>query len=144
MTYTAEQMREYQNTRRAALRAELKAMLGGRCWCGRSEDLQFDHIDPTTKIFAIASGLDRPRAQLLAEVAKCQLLCRPHHIEKSRTDPLDPNRAQGSRIGSAKLTESDVLAIRASTESRKVLANLYGVSTYTISLIRTRKRWTHI
>jgi 5-methylcytosine-specific restriction endonuclease McrA len=142
--YATEQMRVYQNERRARLRAELAAMLGGRCaQCDATEDLDFDHIDPTTKRFAIASGLDRPRAELLAELAKCQLLCFPHHVAKTRTEP-HPNRARGERTATAKLTEADVLTIRASRVGTVALARQYGVSRHTITNVRSRKTWTHI
>jgi hypothetical protein len=144
MAYTTEQMRQYQKARRRRLRAELIAMLGGECWCGSADDLQFDHIDPTTKLFAIASGLDRPRQELEAEVRKCQLLCRPHHIEKSRSDPVHPNRARGERSNKSKLAEPDVLAIRSSGLGTGALAAQYGVSRHTITNIRFRHTWTHI
>ena len=44
----------------------------------------------------------------------------------------------------AKLTEADVLAIRASTGTHKETAAQYGVSPSRISYIRTRKHWTLI
>jgi hypothetical protein len=48
-------------------------MLGGTCVrCGTTEDLEFDHIDPATKRFAICADLTRAWSELLAEVAKCQ------------------------------------------------------------------------
>ena len=142
--YTAEQMRVYQNERRARLRAELIATLGGHCArCDATADLQFDHIDPTTKRFAIASGLDKPRAELLAEVAKCQLLCGSHHLEKTRSEPRR-NRARGERVSSARLTEADVLAIRASDQRVGQLAKDYGVNRQTITNVRLRYTWTHI
>jgi hypothetical protein len=32
-------------------------MLGGRCVrCGANEDLEFDHIDPSTKVFAVTEA----------------------------------------------------------------------------------------
>jgi hypothetical protein len=107
-------MRVYMASRRARIRRELLAMLGGKCvWCGSPEDLHFDHKDPKTKLFDIASGLDRPRAQILAEVKKCQLLCGQHHREKTLDDEPHPNRARGERGGTAKLAAADVLESRA-------------------------------
>lgn len=50
----------------------------------------------------------------------------------------------GSRNGRAKLTESDVLDIRASTESDSVLAKRYGVYATTINAARTGKKWPHL
>jgi len=67
---------------------------GGRCppafrvppTCASTSGLEFDHIDPATKCFAICADLTRARSELLAEVAKCQLLCRPCHIAKGAED----------------------------------------------------------
>jgi hypothetical protein len=122
------------------------ARLGGRCvWCQTTEDLQFDHRNPATKLFDIASGLDRPRATLLAEVDKCQLLCGRHHLEKTADDEPHPNRARGERHGKARLTAADVLDIRASAGvSSRTLGDAYGVSKTTINRIRRRDNWQHI
>lgn len=49
---------------------------------------------------------------------------------------------EGSR--SAKLTEADVLAIRASTDTHRALGVRYGVSGPCIHAIKVRKTWTHI
>jgi hypothetical protein len=50
----------------------------------------------------------------------------------------------GSRHPLAKLSESDVVAIRASTETGKSLAVKYGVSRATISLVINRLHWAHV
>lgn len=54
--------------------------------CGTTEDLQFDHVDATTKVFDISAGIrdGYGRVRLVVELAKCQLLCGPHHREKTR------------------------------------------------------------
>lgn len=63
---------------------EAKNMLGDKCVvCGTTEDLEFDHIDPTTKLFTIAHGY--ARKTFYEEVKKCQLLCKKHHILKTKT-----------------------------------------------------------
>jgi hypothetical protein len=139
-------MRAYMAARRAGIRTEMQVRLGGECaWCGSAEDLHFDHKDPKTKLFDIASGLDRPRTQLLAEVAKCQLLCGPHHREKTLDDEPNPNHVRGERTGSARLRTADVLEIRAATgASQQELADAFGVSRWTIRTIRERKSWQHV
>lgn len=52
--------------------------------------------------------------------------------------------ARGPALPQAKLTEADVIAIRASNKLQRELAEQYGVSRCTISEIRARKYWTHI
>lgn len=79
MALTREQMRVYMAERRARIRQDMLALLGGVCVvCSSSEDLEFDHVDPAEKSFGLSGkGWDRPRNVVLAEVAKCQLLL-PH------------------------------------------------------------------
>ena len=50
----------------------------------------------------------------------------------------------GEQIGTAKLTENDVLAIRASDLSDAELASAYNVHKTTIWLIKSGKSWKHL
>ena len=50
----------------------------------------------------------------------------------------------GEKHPLAKLTEADVLAIRASTETYKALALRYNVTEGTISAVRTGRLWKHL
>jgi 5-methylcytosine-specific restriction endonuclease McrA len=60
------------------------AYLGGKCVsCGDTEDLEFDHIDPTTKSFSIGWSLNRTKKYLEPELKKCQLLCAMCHAIKT-------------------------------------------------------------
>lgn len=73
-------MRErYANNRKAALE-----YLGGECVrCGSVEQLEFDHIDRTTKEYTIGSNvLYRRLENIKDELDKCQLLCKPCHDDK--------------------------------------------------------------
>jgi hypothetical protein len=54
--------------------------------CGAVDKLQFDHIDPKTKIRTIANILAYREDKFWAEVAKCQLLCIPCHTDKTIID----------------------------------------------------------
>jgi len=57
-------------------------MLGGKCKsCGTTKNLQFDHIDPTTKSFSIAKKYMCP--VVFEEIKKCQLLCYECHLKKT-------------------------------------------------------------
>jgi hypothetical protein len=87
----ADYLRNYNKAGRQQRRAKLIEMLGGRCVrCGATEDLEFDHIDPSTKRFAVGSSMSRAWDTLVAEALKCQLLCRPCHREKAVEDRPEP------------------------------------------------------
>ena len=50
--------------------------------CGYNEHscaLQFDHRDPSQKLFNIAHGKDHSWKSFLAEIAKCRVLCANCH-----------------------------------------------------------------
>ena len=53
-------------------------------------------------------------------------------------------QSKGERHSLAKLTEQDVLNIRASHLSQKQLAEQYNTTQPNISLIKNRVKWTHI
>ena len=65
-------------------RSEAVEMLGGKCVvCGTSEYLELDHIDPATKAMPVGEMWSVSKDRYLAEIQKCQLLCRGHHIRKT-------------------------------------------------------------
>ena len=92
MTQTrAAYMRTYIKARRKVRRARLIELLGGRCVrCGSTDELEFDHIDPETKVFAVGSDMSRAWDKLVKEALKCQLLCRECHVAKGIEDRPDP------------------------------------------------------
>ena len=57
--------------------------------CGYNEHscaLQFDHIDPSQKLFNIARGRDYPWKVFLAEIAKCRVLCANCHAIRTHSN----------------------------------------------------------
>lgn len=85
--YTPEQRRAYMAAYREQRMTEARERLGGRCVvCGTTERLEFDHIDPTTKVKPVTQMQHASKAKFFAEVQKCQLLCWEHHVEKSRAE----------------------------------------------------------
>ena len=68
--------------------------LGGKCVeCGVTENLQFDHINPLEKSFAISETLHfslkkKKEVKFDEELNKCQLLCPTCHMEKTKNDWL--------------------------------------------------------
>ncbi|HEY5352116.1 MAG TPA: hypothetical protein VIK57_06645 [Streptosporangiaceae bacterium] len=84
-------MREYIKARRKYRRERLIELLGGECVrCGATDDLEFDHIDPRTKVFAVGSDMSWAWSQLVKEALKTQLLCRPCHVAKGKEDRPEP------------------------------------------------------
>jgi hypothetical protein len=86
MPMSNEYMREYMARRRAERRRRLIELPGGQCArCGVIDDLQFDHVDGVDREFRLnGKDLDGPWERILAEAAKCQLLCPPCHRAKSK------------------------------------------------------------
>ncbi len=78
--------------------------------------------------------------------------CNPLHLyagthQDNTDDMLKRNRCktgQGEKNHSVKLTEEQVLEIRASKELLRILAKRYNMSITTIHEIKTRKTWKHI
>jgi 5-methylcytosine-specific restriction endonuclease McrA len=69
---------------RRLIRAKAIALLGSVCAkCGDTMALEIDHIDPTTKSIESGNLSKYCEEKFLAELSKCQLLCKPCHIEKS-------------------------------------------------------------
>ena len=67
-------------------RQYLEKYLGGKCVrCGATEKLDFDHIIPADKSYTIGSNITCfSLEELILEADKCQLLCRPCHIQKGK------------------------------------------------------------
>ncbi len=77
------QMNLYMKRRWVKRRAQAVTRLGGKCVeCGSTDNLEFDHIDPTTKVCSIARASSFSQVRFDAEVQKCQLLCVEHHKVK--------------------------------------------------------------
>ena len=77
---------EGQRKIRKERRQYLEEYLGGKCVrCGVTEKLEFDHITPVNKSYSIGANITcYSLEELILEADKCQLLCRPCHIEKSK------------------------------------------------------------
>lgn len=75
-------MRRYRERRAYAIEK-----LGGKCVvCGSTEDLELDHINKAEKSFNITQMWSVSKERYDAELAKCQLLCHTHHVEKSHRE----------------------------------------------------------
>lgn len=70
----------YQKRRDAAI-----IKLGGKCVsCGTTDNLEFDHIYPSTKFKTMAKMSSYSEKRFNEELEKCQLLCTACHKVKTR------------------------------------------------------------
>lgn len=77
------QIAERKRLRRAAW-IELK---GGKCVeCGSTENLEVDHIDPSTKLYQPKTVWGLGTEIRERELAKCQVLCRKCHRAKTNAE----------------------------------------------------------
>jgi hypothetical protein len=143
-----------QRENRKSLLSDAKILLGDRCVHCELEGVvttltQFDHVDPKTKSFdpSTKAGLVSQEVFWL-EVAKCQLLCRPHHEAKSEIDgSAYLRRRLGESHGHSKLRELDVKYARKLNSlghSKVSIARELGVSEATIRDVLTGRTWSHV
>lgn len=87
MTLKGDAKRAYQREFLARRRREWIDSQGGCCAnCGSTEDLEIDHIDPSTKLCNPSQVWSRCREFREAELAKCQVLCADCHKAKTREE----------------------------------------------------------
>jgi hypothetical protein len=114
--------------------------------CGSTEDLELDHIDPSTKHSESknTSGLiwSWCTERREAELAKCQILCKSCHLTKTRENEEWGHK--GETNGHSKLTEAQVIELLTSTEPVRVLAKRFGVGRTHIYRIRRGEEWAHL
>lgn len=87
MANSNEYMREYLRTRYHERRQLAYSLLGGRCErCGATSNLEFDHIDPSSKTMSFSRMALVSMANFLEELSKGRLLCDPCHNLKTLSD----------------------------------------------------------
>lgn len=90
--------REFQRLWMAKRRSDWIAQNGPCVTCGSSENLEVDHIDPKTKCMSPRAIWSRRAEDRMAELAKCQVLCRGCHSAKTRVLLSVVPRGPGGRI----------------------------------------------
>lgn len=93
---------------------------------------------------------DIPEDKMVLHICHNRVCVAPHHLylgnhEDNMRDRDEANRqAKGSKQGSAKLTEEQVLKIKKSNLTKSELSREYGVSSTQIGRIKNRTNWKHI
>jgi hypothetical protein len=91
-----------------------------------------------------------PSEKALLHTCDTPACCNPAHLltgthAENMADMVRKGRQQrGEASGKAVLTAADVLAIRADTRRRSVIAAEYGLSASHIGKIQRREKWAHI
>ncbi len=102
------------------------------------------------RVAAAAAGINLKPDQVVMHTCDNPACCNPTHLvvgdhAMNVADRVAKGRsAKGSSNGRAKLSEEQVLAIRADDRSAAEIGLDHGVSAATISLIRRRRIWAHI
>jgi 5-methylcytosine-specific restriction endonuclease McrA len=92
-----EYMRVYMLKRYHKQRLSMIEALGGECVeCGSTEDLELDHINPSTKSFGLNHAWSKKPEAIKTELAKCQVLCKECHAKKSVYDRGQSPATHGS------------------------------------------------
>lgn len=82
-----EYMRSYMLRRYHQRRGEAIQILGGECsYCGSEEGLELDHVDWRNKGISLNRLWSISKERFLAELKKCQVLCKDCHLEKTSSD----------------------------------------------------------
>ena len=103
------QEKRWQSRRLRGLIDRVKRTSGGCVVCGETHirALDFHHVDPRTKRFAIAASVKQYRSpkQVLSEMAKCVLLCATCHrkVEADSAPIVRARRAYDERRDAGQL-----------------------------------------
>lgn len=92
MTYTGDKKRDYDNRWRQERRMAWIEKNGPCQECGSLEDLEVDHIDPSTKLLHTREIWSRREEIRLLELEKCQVLCVVCHSKKSANEKRNTTR----------------------------------------------------
>lgn len=137
-------MNTYMKDRWKKRRRRAIKHLGEKCAiCGNLESLEFDHIDPITKTYTIARASSLSEKIFWEEVNKCQLLCKPCHNAKTKTEiPLG-----GDRIN-ATFKDSDVIRLRKLFKygftTTKLIKNKYKSNKTTVYQMLSGDTYKHL
>ena len=86
--YARKPTREQRQAARLRCKAEWirsrRTELGPCLDCGSDKNLEFDHVDPSTKEHNVSDMASHATYMIEREIRKCQVLCQDCHIKKGR------------------------------------------------------------
>jgi hypothetical protein len=97
MPLPIEQKRAYQLNLVRRNRAEWLQENGPCVFCGSTEKLEIDHIDPSDKFSHRIWSYSKEKR--LTELAKCRVLCRACHIERHRQERIQHGTVTRRKAG---------------------------------------------
>ena len=114
--------------------------------CGYWNELEVDHIDPRDKKMnpALLWSLSPANPKRIAELAKCQVMCRIHHQEKTRA--YLGSRFSGTKAPTAALTDTQLTLVRsllANGIRGSDIAKQVGVSKFVVSRVKLGKAYSN-
>lgn len=135
-----EEQRIYQRKWLARRKAEWFAANGPCTRCGSWNDLELDHINARLKVNHVIWSWSEKRRN--AELAKCQVLCHPCHLGKTRQKK---EHQRGEVHHKAKLSEAEVAVIKkrlARKESaHRIVLDYPQVTVWEIYKIKQGRTW---
>lgn len=136
-----EKQKEYQRNWLAKRRADWFSENGPCINCGSWDNLELDHIDPSTKVDNKIWSWSKERRD--KETAKCQVLCEDCHHEKTIANK---EYLYGEDIGNAVLKNHEVLWARKQNLNGMKFVDMEPILNVKADTIRVavRSGWTHL
>lgn len=131
-------------------------MSGCFLWMGSVDGRGYGSIKDSQRVTRRASRVSWqlthgpiPKGMCVCHRCDNPLCVNPDHLfigsnADNTRDMLQKGRAHDRRGNNAKLTPEQVQAVRLSSETPTKLAERYSISTSTVWLVKTKRRWAHI
>jgi hypothetical protein len=153
MFLTAQQLTRFDRKRRIGVPDECWLWLGGKNAGGYGQCRILGKTQKSHRVaWAIAHGEWPPSGLVVRHRCDTPACCNPSHLELGTHADNSQDRSARHRYANTKgaahprvkLTESQVLSIRADRRPGPVVASEYGLNRSTINRIRRRANWAHL
>ena len=139
MAYNKEYLRKYLRDRYQRRKREAIERLGGVCCrCGVSENLEVDHIEYTEKTMPFSRMYSVSQQRFDEELGRCQLLCKPCHIEKTIDERGYNRRTEHGTYARYKLSKCRCEACRKACRDK---TRSYRLKKQQMGFIRKGNKW---